>query len=426
MKGGVTQLDATVGDSSAAYDTVSTSADEAFNQAASSAAHAESLLREQAAIYAAAGDADRAQALTQAADDVAAASASTEASRADVSALAQEARQNLSDAKASYDESLRPTLEKLADSVTSASQSISSTAGLLTSTGGDLSGAASSVSNQLGAAKSKLDASVADLRSSAEKLSTLSDGIAQALASEDADKLRTIVGSDPAALATAIAAPVQLERVAVYPVENFGSAMSPLYTTLALWIGALLMVVTLNVIPSERARRELDNPTHRQLFNGRFLTFAFVSLLQSTCLSVGNLAFLGVQAVHPLLYVLCFWISGLVFAFIVYTMVSLFANLGKALGVVLLIVQVAGGGGSFPLQLLPPFFQNLSPFLPITHAVNAMRAAMFGMYNGDFWIELGTLLLFVVPFCIMAWALHKPLGIIVPRFVERVEKSKLI
>jgi uncharacterized phage infection (PIP) family protein YhgE len=97
-----------------------------------------------------------------------------------------------------------------------------------------------------------------------------------------------------------------------------------------------------------------------------------------------------------------------------------------ALGVVLLIVQVSGGGGSFPLKLLPEFFQNISPFLPITHAVNAMRAAMFGVYMNDFWIEIGTLALFAVPLLVMGLALNGPLSRIVPKLVARIERSKLM
>ena len=193
-----------------------------------------------------------------------------------------------------------------------------------------------------------------------------------------------------------------------------------------LLIGALLIMVPLKLIPSAETLRELNNPSPRQVFVGRFGVVALISLAQSTFMSLGNLLFLGVQAVHPFLYMLCFWISGLTFAFIIYALVALFANLGKALAVVLLIVQVSGGGGSFPLQLLPQFFQNVSPYLPITHAVNAMRAAMFGIYQGDFWIQLGTLVLFAVPIALLALLLYKPLSTLVPRFVERVEASKLM
>ncbi|MDO4890484.1 MAG: YhgE/Pip family protein, partial [Coriobacteriaceae bacterium] len=205
-----------------------------------------------------------------------------------------------------------------------------------------------------------------------------------------------------------------------------GSAMSPLYTTLALWIGNLLMMVTLKVLPSERSTRGLRNPTSAQLFCGRFGIVALISLMQSTVMCLGHLFFLGVQVQNPLLYLLCFWVAGLVFAFIIYTLVASFGNLGKALSVVLLIVQVSGGGGSFPLQLLPEPIQAISPFLPITHVVNAMRAAMFGLYNGDFWMEMGVLLLFAVPLIFLGLVFRNPLLKVVDRFVQKVEASKLM
>lgn len=148
--------------------------------------------------------------------------------------------------------------------------------------------------------------------------------------------------------------------------------------------------------------------------------------MQSTCVSLGNLFFLHVQADNPLLYVLCFWVSGLTFAFIIYTLVASFANFGKALSVFLLIIQVSGGGGSYPLQLLPQFVQDVRPYLPITHAVNAMRAAMFGVYNGDFWIEIGTLLLFAVPFVLLGLVLRNPLIKLVNAFVGKVESTKVM
>jgi putative membrane protein len=103
-----------------------------------------------------------------------------------------------------------------------------------------------------------------------------------------------------------------------------------------------------------------------------------------------------------------------------------FGNLGKALSVILLILQVSGGGGSYPLQLLPQFFQNVSPYLPVTHAVRAMRAAMFGIYTNDFWVELGLVAAFTVPLLLAGLVLRGPLVKVVGRFVERVEASKLM
>ncbi len=365
-------------------------------------------------------------ALRSGADGVEAGNADAQAKHAEIKQLADQASQSLGDAKVEYDRNIKPSLDELASTVTDAGSSLSSTTALLTSVGGDLSGTANSMSSVLGNAKQKLDEASSELSQTSESLAQLSQRMNEALAAGDIDALREIIGSDPTALASALSAPVQLDRHAIYPVDDFGSAMSPLYTTLALWIGALLMMVTLKVVPGARTLEQLDNPTAPQLFLGRFGSVALLSLLQSTILALGNMLFLRVQVADPLLYLVCFWVAGLVFAFIIYTLVVSFANLGKALSVFLLIIQVSGGGGSYPLQLLPDFVQNLSPYLPITHAVNAMRAAMFGVYQGDFWIEIGVLLLFCIPFVLLGLVLRNPLIKIVSKFVEKVESTKVM
>lgn len=364
--------------------------------------------------------------LYAAADDIDAGSADTQAKRDEIKALATQAKGSLADAKADYDTQLKPDLEALAQTVSDASSSLSSTASMLDDAGADLIGAADSVAAGVGDAKGKLDAAADDLSASGQRLHEVGADIAEALSTGDIEALKAAIGSDPAALAKAVSAPVQLDRHAVYPVDNFGSAMTPLYTTLALWIGALLAMVTLKPAPSARILEELGNPPAWQQFIGRFGVVALVSLMQSTVMSVGNMAFLGVQTANPLLYLLCYWVSGLVFAFIIYTLVVSFANFGKALSVFLLIAQVSGGGGSYPLQSLPDFVQALSPYLPITHAVNAMRAAMFGVHNGDFWTEIGILLLFTVPFIVLGLVLRTPLIKVVSKFVEKVESTKVM
>ena len=365
-------------------------------------------------------------ALGNAATAVEKGNADAQAKHDEIKQLAADAEASFGDVKADYDQNVKPGLDALSESVADAGASLQSTTGLLDSVGADLSGSADSMAAQLTAAQSKLQEASADMQQTSDKLTEFSQRLDAALAAGDTQALREIIGSDPSALASALAAPVQLDRHAVYPVADFGSAMSPLYTTLALWIGALLVMVTLKVTPSSRTLEELDNPTAPQLFLGRFGVVALLSLLQSTIMCVGNMLFLHVQTVEPLLYLLCFWASGLVFAFIIYTLVVSFANLGKALSVFLLIIQVSGGGGSYPLQVLPQFVQDVSPYLPITHAVNAMRSAMFGVYQGDFWVQLGILALFTLPFVFLGLVLRNPLIKIVSKFVEKVESTKVM
>ena len=333
----------------------------------------------------------------------------------------------MSTLKADYENGLKPGLERLADSVSAAAQSLTARASQLSGVGGDLENSASLVAGKLGDAQGTMSSMADELHASADKLSTLSTRIDEALASGSVEQLKQVIGSDPEALAKAVSAPVGVERIAVFPVEDFGSAMAPLYTTLALWVGSLLIMVLLNPVPSKRAIEEagLVNPKSWQLFFGRYGAPFVLAFMQSTVVCLGNMLFVGVQVTNPLLYLLCFWVAGFVFSFIIYTLVSLFANLGKAIAVLLLIVCVTGGGGSFPLQLLPDFFLNVSPFLPATHVINAMRAASMGVYQNDFWIEIASTLLFLLPFIILG-ILRPALSKLTYWFVEQVEKSKLV
>ncbi len=363
--------------------------------------------------------------LIAAADDIAAGNVNSQANRSAVKQKVADAQASVQSLADDYNDNIKPGLESLASSVSQAAQSLSCRASLLSGVGNDLESSANEVSGKLSDAQGSIKSMADELRSSAAKLNALSTSIDEALASGNVDQLKEIIGSDPSALAKAVSAPVGVERIPVFAVNDFGSAMAPLYSTLALWVGALLMMVLMNPVPSERARAQLDNPKSWQLFFGRFGAMAVIELMQSSVMCLGNMLFLGVQVSDPILYLLCFWTAGLVFGFIIYTLVSLFANLGKAIAVLLLIVQVTGGGGSFPLQMLPEFFQMISPFLPATHIISAMRAASMGVYMNDIWIELLCELSFVVPFAVLG--LMRPvLSKVTYKFVEKVEESKLV
>lgn len=364
--------------------------------------------------------------LRTAADSIRADASSAQAEHDKVSALAAQAKGSVGQLSDDYNNTIKPQLDALMDQVSAMSSSLSSSASTLGSVGDDLQNGADSLAGRIATSKQKLLDTASDLDDSAQKLTSLSAAMREALASGNLEQLRTVLYSDPDALASALAAPVQLERNAVFPADNFGSQMAPLYTTLALWVGSLLLAVAIKVDVSRKAQIKLGYPKLYQLFLGRFGVFAFVSLCQTTVLALGNILFLQVQVSNPLLYLICFWLAGLVFTFIIYSLVVSFANLGKAIAVFLLIIQVTSGGGSFPLQMLPDFFQVLSPFLPATHVINAMRAAMMGVYMNDFWIEIGLLLLFVVPFLLLGLVFRKPLMRFLNWYIEKVEESKLV
>lgn len=364
--------------------------------------------------------------LTKTADDIDSGNGDVQSDYAAIRDLMTQAEQSVTGVDSDFNSNLRPDLEQLDQEVATTVASLKSSANELDEASSALQGSSGSVSEQLAGAKLQLQTASGDLNTSSQKLAGLSQSIRQALSTGDSEALRTILTSDPETLATVLAAPVQMNRQAVFSADNFGSQMAPLYTTLGLWIGALLLVVAIKVSVSEEARRKLDDPKPHQLFLGRFGVFGVMAFLQATVMGLGNLLFLGVQACHPFLYMLCLWVTSLVFTFVIYALVVSFANLGKAIAVLLLIFQVTGGGGSYPLPVLPHFFTTISPYLPATHAINAMRAAMMGIYANDFWIAIVKLLIFLIPAALLGLALRKPLINFLNWYLRKVEDSKLM
>ena len=252
----------------------------------------------------------------------------------------------------------------------------------------------------------------------------------QALSSEDVEEIRDLLGSDLEVLSSALAAPVSIERHALYEADNFGSSMMPLYATIGMFVGALLIMVG---VKPRSSREVLDKATHvvgaikpRHEFFGHFGICAFISFAQSTILAIGNMFFLHAQVTDPLLFMVCYWVSSLTFTFFIYSLVVSFANLGKAVAVILLIVQVTGCNGSYPLQLLPWFVQGISPFLPATHVVSAMREAMFGPFGAVFWEEMAQVAIWCLPALLLGLLLRKPFEKFMTWYVEKVENSKLM
>lgn len=367
-----------------------------------------------------------ADSLSNAAELIRSNNAQVQEKHQEVSDLAAQAKQSVSDLSQDFNSSIRPQLDDLQSRVSSGADSLLQNAASLASLGDDMAGSSESMLDTLDQTQSQLQRTAEHLNESAQDMHDLSVALTYALSSGDADQLRQILGSDPSHLAASLASPVSVERNAVFPAQNFGAQMAPLYTMVGLWIGSLLLAVAIKVVVSKRSMEAVGYPKLHQVFLGRFLIFALLSFLQSSLLGLGNLFFLQLTVAEPLLFMLVYWIAGLVFTFIIYTLVVSFANLGKAIAVLILIFQITAGGGSYPLPTLPDFIQALSPLMPATHAINALRAAMMGVYQGDIWFELGYLLLFLIPFVLLGLVLRKPLIRLVNWYLNKVEESKLV
>jgi putative membrane protein len=171
------------------------------------------------------------------------------------------------------------------------------------------------------------------------------------------------------------AAPVVLKENKLFPIPNYGSAMSPFFTTLSLWVGALLLVSLLTVEVHDGSAVFHSY----QVYFGRYLTFLTIALVQSLFVTLGDIWLLKTYVADKIWFVLFGLLLSGAFTLIVYTLVSVFGNVGKAMAIVLLVLQLAGSGGTFPIEVTPPFFQAIHPFLPFTYAIGMMREAVGGI-----------------------------------------------
>lgn len=361
------------------------------------------------------------------------AAASLETGAADARAKAQAVKDGIAEAKGSiggvkdsYNATLKQQISDLSDAVADVARRGSDMADDLSATVTDLSHAASALSDDLAGAHEVLAGASADLVSAADDLQRLKEGLDTAVTSGDLDRVRELIGSDPAALADALAAPVALDRQAVYHIRNYGSAMAPFYTTLSIWVAGIVLAAMLKANVDEADVKALGNPRLHELYLGRYAFFALLAFAQATLVCAGDLLFFGIQCEHPFQFMLVGWLAGFVFSNMIYTLTVSFGDIGKAIAVVLLVMQVAGSGGTFPIEMTADFFQAVYPFLPFTHAINAMHAAMAGAYGMEFWIELGTLALYLIPSLALGLVFRRPVIRANRWIIEKLEETKLM
>ena len=170
--------------------------------------------------------------------------------------------------------------------------------------------------------------------------------------------------------------PVQLKENQLYHIKNYGSAMTPFYTVLSIWVGALLMSSLLTT----KVEDEENKYKPYQKYFGRGLLFMIISLLQTLIITLGDMYLLGTQANSPYRFVIYALLISLLFSAIIYTTVCLLGNVGKAVCIILLVLQIGSSGGTFPIQMTSSFFQTLYPKVPFTYSIGLLREAVGGVY----------------------------------------------
>lgn len=251
----------------------------------------------------------------------------------------------------------------------------------------------------LGQLSSTLDQALGAIDQTDAALGTVQDGLAAVRNDVAAARSSSALGEglgvlevDSDDMADFMSSPVTLTTKAVYPVANYGSGVAPFYTNLALWVGGFVLIA---IIKLEVDGEGLGSFTTTQAYFGRWLLLVALGLVQALVVCAGDLV-IGVQCEQPVLFMLAGLAISFVYVSLIYALAIAFKHIGKAIAVILVIVQIPGSSGMYPIEMMPDFFQRLHPLLPFTYGINAMRETIGGMYGMDYLANLGCLALFLV------------------------------
>ena len=215
-----------------------------------------------------------------------------------------------------------------------------------------------------------------------------------------------------------MSSPVDLVEETIFPMHNYGTAMTPFYSVLAQWVGMTLLISMLSVHAKGEYRPSEE-------YFGKFLLFATIALVQGLIIALGDLYLLNIYCVNPGLFIVGILFTSITFTFIVYSLVSVFGNVGKVVSIILLVLQVAGSGGTFPIQLTPKFFQIINPFLPFTYAISFARESIGGVVENVLAKDIIIMCIYSVGAVLISLFLKKPINKLLHGFAEKFEESGL-
>ncbi|MEN1968593.1 YhgE/Pip domain-containing protein [Lentibacillus sp. N15] len=304
-----------------------------------------------------------------------------------------------------YNENIEPTVLQ---EVQNAKDTLGKARGILTeiqSTIPEVEKILNRTDDNLGEGKDVLQYALGEYPYVHDKVDQLANRIRDIQGETDINEIIQLLQNDPEAERSFFAEPVELNENKLFPIPNYGSGMTPFYTVLAIWVGSLLLISLLATDV-----RDPEAYTTRQTYFGKYLTFMSIGILQTLIVTFGDIFLVDAYIKDPVWFVVFGLLISMLFMLIVYTLVSVFGDTGKAMAIVFLVLQIAGSGGTYPVVLLPKFFQMINPFLPFTYAIDLMREAVGGIVWERAYHDLLCLALFAALFLLLGTFLKKAIN----------------
>ena len=352
----------------------------------------------------------------------AAADGAYEGTLSDIAASIREVSSSLKASMNDYNNTVKPQAEKMVSNLLSTLDSASKMIGLLDDDVPTVDTLIKTLNTSLDSGVGLFGSLQSMLKNFENELDNLSEKIDTLSNSEEFNTFLNVMSENADKLGEFIACPVQVETDKIYGIDNYGSAMAPFYSTLAIWVGAVILIAIINT--NVKHKKELGAPVKPyQEYFGRGLLFIAFAIVQALIVCLGDLYFLGIQCYHPVKFLFAGCFAAVVYAMLIYSLAYTFGDIGKAAVVVLLVIQIGGSGGTFPIDVTPKFFQAINPYLPYTFVINAMRECVCGTYGGDYWLDLLKLSAYILIALLIGLVLKIPFRKPIRFFNKKIEET---
>lgn len=329
----------------------------------------------------------------------------------------------VSSLSATYSNQIAPQVDDMLGSMSTTLDSVQTTLNNLSQTAGSMSEVFDGVGNTLDVLNMSMSQLQGIIESASDKINSTLNKLYEASEDEKVEIIMNLLSGDPESLGRFFSEPVQVSDNYIYEIANYGSGVAPFYTTLAIWVGMTILVSLVKVNANTNG---LVDPKPSQLYFGRYLTFFLLSQIQALIIVLGDLYILKIQCPHPAAFIATGAVTSLTFSLLIYSLTISFGDIGKAAAVVIMVIQIAGSGGTYPIEALPSFFRAVYIFFPFPYAINAMRECIGGMYENTLGKCYMQLLLFCAASLVIGLIIRKPF-IRLNHFIEkRMEDTEML
>ena len=309
-----------------------------------------------------------------------------------IASVIQDGQKNLQTSRASFEKNVLPSLNQSLDSFAQLSGKVSGVLAGVEPSAEQLKNVTGDLKQTLSDTKTAMESTKEALDDVQKKLNTAITDLGALQSSDIYLSLKELTKKDTGEVAEFMHSPVQLETKSFYRVENYGSAMAPFYTNLAIWVGGIVLIAIFKMEVDKDEK--IKSFTVTQGYFGRWILYITTGLIQALIICLGDIYLLKIQCKNPAAFVFAGLFASFVYVNLIYALSITFKHIGKALSVILVILQIPGSAGTYPIEMTPAFFQFVHPLLPFTYGINAMREAIAGIYGMHYWKNILCLAVF--------------------------------